>query len=103
MYDLYLNDIVKDHPADKAAFIFKDQVTTYGQFRQNVEAKAAFLQARGIREGDRVGLELRVALDSGVNIRTTCANLQHQVRYRVQQECGVEVGRIDIIVETVKA
>ena len=43
------------------------------------------------------------ALDSGVNIRTTCANLQHQVRYRVQQECGVEVGRIDIIVETVKA
>lgn len=56
MYDLYLNDIVKDHPADKAAFIFKDQVTTYGQFRQNVEAKAAFLQARGIREGDRVGL-----------------------------------------------
>lgn len=55
------------------------------------------------REGDRVGLELRVALDSGVNIRTTCANLQHQVRYRVQQECGVEVGRIDIIVETVKA
>lgn len=55
------------------------------------------------REGDRVGLELRVALDSGVNIRTTCANLQHQVRYRVQQECGVEVGRINIIVETVKA
>ena len=56
MEHLYLNDIVKDHPAEKAAFIFKDQVTTYGQFRQNVEAKAAFLQSRGIREGDRVGL-----------------------------------------------
>ena len=56
MESLYLNDIVKDHPAEKAAFIFKDQVTTYGQFRQNVEAKAVFLQSRGIREGDRVGL-----------------------------------------------
>ena len=63
---MYLNDIVKDHPADKAAFIFKDQVTTYGQFRQNVEAKAAFLQARGIREGDRVGFGDFYEWDCGV-------------------------------------
>ncbi|MBQ7492285.1 MAG: Asp23/Gls24 family envelope stress response protein [Clostridia bacterium] len=50
-----------------------------------------------------VELDLHVALDSGVNIRTTCRNLQHQVRYRVQQTCGVTVGKIRVFVEAVKA
>lgn len=54
-------------------------------------------------DGDCVELDLRVALDSGVNIRTTCRNLQHQVRYRVQQTCGITVGRIQVFVETLKA
>ena len=54
-------------------------------------------------EGDCVELDLRVALDSGVNIRTTCRNLQHQVRYKVQQSCGIHVGKIQVFVETVKA
>ena len=52
---------------------------------------------------DCVELDLHVALDSGVNIRTTCRNLQHQVRYRVQQTCGVAVGKIRVFVEAVKA
>ena len=43
------------------------------------------------------------ALDSGVNVRTTCRNLRHQVRYQVQHTCGVPVGTINIYVETVKA
>lgn len=53
--------------------------------------------------GDCASLDLHVALDSGVNMRTTCENLQHQVRYKVQQLCGVTVGDINIFVETVKA
>lgn len=48
-------------------------------------------------------LDLHVALDSGVNIRTTCRTLRHQVRYRVEQTCGMAVGCITIYVETVKA
>ena len=52
---------------------------------------------------DGVELDLHVALDSGVNVRTTCRNLRHQVRYQVQHTCGVPVGTINIYVETVKA
>ena len=52
---------------------------------------------------DGVELDLHVALDSGVNIRTTCSNLQHQVRYQVEHTCGVSVRKINVIVETVKA
>ena len=52
---------------------------------------------------DGVELDLHVALDSGVNVRTTCSNLRHQVRYQVQQTCGVTVGNINVYVETVKA
>jgi uncharacterized alkaline shock family protein YloU len=50
-----------------------------------------------------VELDLHVALDSGVNVRTTCRNLQHQVRYQVQHTCGVTVEKINVYVETVKA
>ena len=50
-----------------------------------------------------VELDLHVALDSGVNVRTTCRNLQHQVRYQVQHTCGVTVEKINVFVETVKA
>lgn len=64
-------------------------------------------QTRGVtlRSGKdgRVDLELHVALDSGVNIRTTCRNLRHQVRYRVEQACGMAVGSITVYVEAVRA
>lgn len=65
-------------------------------------------QTRGVelRQGSQEGLldlDLHVALDSGVNIRTTCRTLRHQVRYRVEQTCGMAVGCITIYVETVKA
>lgn len=55
---------------------------------------------RSAAEG--VELDLHVALDCGVNLRTTCRNLQHQVRYQVQRTCGVTVGKINVFVETVK-
>lgn len=51
---------------------------------------------------DGVALDLHVALDSGVNVRTTCRNLRHQVRYQVQHTCGVRVGTINVYVESVK-
>ena len=34
---MLLNDIIQKHPAEKTAFIFKNQYTTYGEFRKKVE------------------------------------------------------------------
>ena len=53
---MLLNDIIQKHPAEKTAFIFKDQYTTYGEFRKKVEDWAVFLQSQGVKQGDRVGL-----------------------------------------------
>ena len=39
---MLLNDIIQKHPAEKTAFIFKDQYTTYGEFRKKVEDWAVF-------------------------------------------------------------
>lgn len=49
-------DIIKDHPADKTVFIFKGKTTTYGDFRHQVDTWANFLQAKGVKKGDKVGL-----------------------------------------------
>ena len=53
---MLLNDIIQKHPAEKTSFIFKDQYTTYGEFRKKVEDWAVFLQSQGVKQGDRVGL-----------------------------------------------
>lgn len=53
---MLLNDIIQKHPADKTAFIFKDQYTTYGEFRKKVMDWAVFLQSKGVKRGDRIGL-----------------------------------------------
>ena len=53
---MLLNDVFQKHPAEKTAFIFKDQFTTYGEFRKKVLDWAVFLQSQGVKRGDRVGL-----------------------------------------------
>jgi long-chain acyl-CoA synthetase len=53
---MLLNDIIQKHPAEKTAFIFKNQYTTYGEFRKKVEDWVLFLQSQGVKRGDRVGL-----------------------------------------------
>ena len=53
---MLLNDIIQKHPAEKTAFIFKDQYMTYGALRKRIEDWALFLQSQGIKRGDRVGL-----------------------------------------------
>ena len=44
------------HPAENPAVIFNDQVTTYGQFRDKISQWAAYLQEKGLKKGERVGL-----------------------------------------------
>ena len=46
---MLLNDVFQKHPAEKTAFIFKDQFTTYGEFRKKVLDWAVFLQSRGAK------------------------------------------------------
>ena len=78
--------------------------------RSTLDGLARLLKGEKLTQGvtirstaEGVELDLHVALDSGVNVRTTCRNLQHQVRYQVQHTCGVSVGNINVYVETVKA
>ena len=46
---MLLNDVFQKHPAEKTAFIFKDQFTTYGEFRKKVLDWAVFLQSQTLR------------------------------------------------------
>ena len=48
--------IIAEHPAEQIALIFKDQKMTYGELRESVDRRAAYLQAKGVKKGDRVGL-----------------------------------------------
>ena len=78
--------------------------------RSTLDGLARLLKGEKLTQGvdvrstaEGVELDLHVALDSGVNVRTTCRNLQHQVRYQVQHTCGITVEKINVFVETVKA
>ena len=57
---MLLNDVFQKHPAEKTAFIFKDQFTTYGEFRKKVLDWAVFLQSQGVKRGDRVGFSVKI-------------------------------------------
>ncbi len=52
---LYFN-IMDKHPEDKTALIFKNQIITYGQLRLKIAQWANYLQSRGVKKGDKVGL-----------------------------------------------
>ncbi|NLU44993.1 MAG: long-chain fatty acid--CoA ligase [Acholeplasmataceae bacterium] len=56
-------DIIAEHPGDKTALIFKNQITTYGQLRRKVVQWANYLQSRGVKKGDKVGLLSRNCAD----------------------------------------
>ena len=47
---------IEAHPADWSALIFKDNVITFGELRKTIDNWAAYLQAKGLQKGERVGL-----------------------------------------------
>ncbi|MBR2220266.1 MAG: long-chain fatty acid--CoA ligase, partial [Phascolarctobacterium sp.] len=47
---------IESHPSDWSALIFKDQTITFGDLRKTIDTWAAYLQAKGVQKGDRVGL-----------------------------------------------
>ncbi len=64
--DARLDDLVRDAARatpDKAALVFRDATTTWGELDARVDACAAGLRALGLEEGDRVALQLPNTLD----------------------------------------
>lgn len=49
-------DILADKPAEATALIFRDVKTTYGELRAQINRWANFLQAKGLKQGEKVGL-----------------------------------------------
>lgn len=81
---------------------------TYGVVRMEsspIHRLARFLKdslTEGVEvvvEGDAVNIELRVAMERGVNLAQVTANLQAQVRYQVETVAGLPVGEIGVRVE----
>lgn len=56
-------EVIEKHPADKVGFVFKGEETTFGEFRKKIDAWANFLQSKGVKKGDRVGLISRNSTD----------------------------------------
>lgn len=53
------------------------------------------------REG-KIDLELHIAVDHGINIRAVGRSILSEVRYHVEHQAGVPVGRIDICVDSIR-
>jgi len=49
---------------------------------------------------DTISIELRIAVDQGVNIPVVCDSIMDQVRYQVTKGTGVGVKRVDIFVDS---
>ncbi|MGL5207014.1 MAG: long-chain-fatty-acid--CoA ligase [Acidaminococcaceae bacterium] len=56
-------EILAGHPEMQTALIFKEHKMTYGQMRASIESRANFLQAKGVKKGDRVGLLSKNCID----------------------------------------
>ncbi|MFA7067785.1 MAG: long-chain fatty acid--CoA ligase [Acidaminococcaceae bacterium] len=56
-------DIIAEHPENKTALIFKNQIMTYGQMRRKVAQWANYLQSQGVKKGDKVGLLSKNCMD----------------------------------------
>ena len=59
---------------------------------------------KGVRikynDDNTISIELHIAVDQGVNIPVVCESIIDEVRYKVAKGTGVEVKRIDILVDS---
>ena len=53
-------------------------------------------------EDNKISLTLHCIIAYGVSILTVSENLMESVRYKVEQFTGIEVGRIDVLVEGIR-
>lgn len=62
---------------------------------------------RGIQvsltENNKLALEFHIIISYGVSIQAVVANLINNVKYKVEEFTGLEIGKINVYVEDVKA
>jgi len=57
-----------------------------------------------VRSGESgILLDLHIAVSAGVNVPAVCRSIAEEVRYNVQQLCGVPVERVNLYIDAVKA
>lgn len=52
-------------------------------------------------EGPSVNLELHIIVDQGVNIPVLCRSIISEVRYKVVEATGVNVGSVDVYIDSI--
>jgi uncharacterized alkaline shock family protein YloU len=50
-------------------------------------------------ENNSLNIELHIIAEYGTNIIAICESLMSAVKYRVEDTCGLHVGRVDVFVE----
>jgi uncharacterized alkaline shock family protein YloU len=54
-------------------------------------------------ENNKLLIDLHIIVSYGINIPTVCSNLIENVKYKVEEFCGLEVKSINIFVEGVRS
>jgi len=52
-------------------------------------------------ENRKVCIDLRIAMEHGVNMRAVGMSIMEEVRYMVESTTGIKVGRVNIFVDSV--
>ena len=53
-----------------------------------------------LNEGDNsINIDLHIIAEYGTNITAICESLMSTVKYKVEESCGLTVGRINVFVE----
>lgn len=55
-----------------------------------------------IIEENKIKLSMHIIVSYGVNIPSVCENIVENVKYKVEEFSGIEIGRINIFVEGVR-
>lgn len=61
--------------------------------------------SRGVKirvEHGKIGITIHIATTYGLNMHTVSESVRHNVKYQIEHFTGVEVGRLNVHVETVK-
>lgn len=51
--------------------------------------------------GNSVRIELHIAVEHGINMRTIAQSIMNEVKYVVEKQTGIKVSRVDVYVDTI--
>lgn len=59
---------------------------------------------KGVRvkpEGDCIAIELHIAVEHGINMTAVGNSIMNTVKYVVQKQTGIKVGRVNVYIDTI--